>query len=221
MGLLERCVAYKDEKARGLKADAGTFCYPVLMAADILIYDSDMVPVGEDQVQHLEVARDLAGSFNHEFGETFVLPKPKVLDNSARVPGVDGQKMSKSYGNTLAVFEEPKALKKQIMRIVTDSRQPDEAQAARRRSSFRALFALRHGRTAGNAGRHIPSRRLRLRRRKEVVGGNGGRVFRSRASAREESGRPSGKGPRDSQRRRGHRGRRPPRCCSGLRRHAG
>jgi tryptophanyl-tRNA synthetase len=126
MGLLERCVAYKDKKARGLKSDAGTFCYPVLMAADILIYDSDIVPVGEDQIQHIEVARDLAGSFNHEFGETFVLPKPKVLDNSARVPGVDGQKMSKSYGNTLAVFEEPKALKKAIMRIVTDSRDPKD-----------------------------------------------------------------------------------------------
>jgi tryptophanyl-tRNA synthetase len=126
MGLLERCVAYKDKKAKGLRADAGLFTYPVLMAADILIYDSDIVPVGEDQVQHIEVARDLAGSFNHEFGETFVLPKPKVLDNSARVPGVDGQKMSKSYGNLLAVFEEPKALKKQVMRIVTDSRDPKD-----------------------------------------------------------------------------------------------
>lgn len=129
MGLLERCVAYKDKKSRGLKADAGLFTYPVLMAADILIYDSDVVPVGEDQIQHIEVARDLAGSFNHEFGETFVLPKAKILDTSARVPGVDGQKMSKSYGNTLAVFEEPKALRKQIMRIVTDSRpmeQPKE-----------------------------------------------------------------------------------------------
>jgi tryptophanyl-tRNA synthetase len=126
MGLLERCVAYKDKKAKGLRADAGLFTYPVLMAADILVYDSDIVPVGEDQVQHIEVARDLAGSFNHEFGETFVLPKPQVLDSSARVPGVDGQKMSKSYGNTLAVFEEPKALKKQIMRIVTDSRDPKD-----------------------------------------------------------------------------------------------
>jgi tryptophanyl-tRNA synthetase len=122
MGLLERCVAYKDKKARGLRADAGLFAYPVLMAADILIYDSDTVPVGEDQVQHIEVARDLAGSFNHEFGETFVLPKAKILDSSARVPGIDGQKMSKSYGNTLAVFEEPPVLRKQIMRIVTDSR---------------------------------------------------------------------------------------------------
>ena len=109
MGLLERCHAYKDKKAKGLTADAGLFTYPVLMAADILIYDSDTVPVGEDQVQHIEVCRDLAASFNHQFGETFVMPKAKVLDASARVPGTDGEKMSKSYGNTLEVFEEPKA----------------------------------------------------------------------------------------------------------------
>jgi tryptophanyl-tRNA synthetase len=122
LGLLERCHAYKEKKARGLPADAGLFTYPVLMAADILAYDSDTVPVGEDQVQHIEVCRDLAASFNHVFGETFVLPKAKLLDTSARVPGIDGEKMSKSYGNTLDVFEEPKALRKQIMRIVTDSR---------------------------------------------------------------------------------------------------
>jgi len=99
------------------------------MAADILIYDSDLVPVGEDQGQHVEVCRDLAASFNYAFGETFVLPKAKILDSSARVPGTDGEKMSKSYGNTLDVFEEPKTLRKQIMRIVTDSRpmeQPKE-----------------------------------------------------------------------------------------------
>jgi tryptophanyl-tRNA synthetase len=96
------------------------------MAADILAYDSDVVPVGEDQVQHIEVCRDLAAAFNHEFGETFVLPKAKVLDRSARVPGIDGEKMSKSYNNTLEVFEEPKALRKQIMRIVTDSRPMDQ-----------------------------------------------------------------------------------------------
>jgi tryptophanyl-tRNA synthetase len=129
LGLLERCHAYKDKRAKGLSADAGLFAYPVLMAADILIYDSDTVPVGEDQVQHIEVCRDLAASFNHEFGETFVMPKAKLLDASARVPGTDGEKMSKSYGNTLEVFEEPKALRKQIMRIVTDSRpmeQPKE-----------------------------------------------------------------------------------------------
>ncbi len=126
MGLLERCHAFKDKKAKGLTADAGLFTYPVLMAADILMYDSDLVPVGEDQVQHIEVARDLAASFNYLFGETFVMPKAKILDSSARVPGVDGEKMSKSYGNTLDVFEDPKSLRKQIMRIVTDSRPMDQ-----------------------------------------------------------------------------------------------
>ena len=126
MGLLERCHAYKDKKSKGLTADAGLFTYPVLMAADILMYDSDVVPVGEDQVQHIEVCRDLAASFNHLFGETFVMPKAKVLDTSARVPGTDGEKMSKSYGNTLEVFEDPKVLRKQIMRIVTDSRPVDQ-----------------------------------------------------------------------------------------------
>jgi tryptophanyl-tRNA synthetase len=126
MGLLERCHAYKDKKAKGLAADAGLFAYPVLQAADILAYDSDTVPVGEDQVQHIELCRDLAGSFNHQFGEVFVLPKAKVLDSSARVPGTDGEKMSKSYNNTLAVFEDVKAQSKQIMRIATDSRPMEE-----------------------------------------------------------------------------------------------
>jgi tryptophanyl-tRNA synthetase len=126
LGLLERCHAYKDKKARGLSADAGLFTYPVLMAADILAYDSDTVPVGDDQVQHIEVCRDLAASFNHHFGQTFVMPRAKVLDTSARVPGTDGEKMSKSYDNTLEVFEEPKALRKQIMRIKTDSRPMEE-----------------------------------------------------------------------------------------------
>jgi tryptophanyl-tRNA synthetase len=127
MGLLERCVAYKDKVAKGLSADAGLFTYPVLQAADILAYDSDTVPVGADQVQHIEVCRDLAGSFNHEFGDVFVLPKAYVLETTARVPGTDGEKMSKSYNNTLAVFEDAKAQRKQIMRIVTDSRPMDEA----------------------------------------------------------------------------------------------
>ncbi|QDT68378.1 Tryptophan--tRNA ligase [Planctomycetes bacterium MalM25] len=122
MGLLERCVSYKDKLAKGIKADAGLFTYPVLQAADILAYDATVVPVGEDQLQHIEVCRDLAQSFNHHFGETFVLPKGKVLDQSARVPGTDGEKMSKSYNNTLAVFDEVKPQKKQIMRIQTDSR---------------------------------------------------------------------------------------------------
>ncbi len=126
MGLLERCHAYKDKKAKGLSTDAGLFAYPVLQAADILAYDSDVVPVGEDQVQHIEVCRDIAGSFNHQYGDVFVLPKSKVLDSSARVPGTDGEKMSKSYHNTLDVFEDPKKQRKKIMRIATDSRPMDE-----------------------------------------------------------------------------------------------
>jgi tryptophanyl-tRNA synthetase len=126
LGLLERCHAYKDKKAKGLPADAGLFTYPVLMAADILAYDADLVPVGEDQVQHIEVCRDLAGSFNHQFGQVFVLPKALVMPDAARVPGTDGEKMSKSYNNTLPVFGDEKAIRKQIMRIVTDSRPPAE-----------------------------------------------------------------------------------------------
>lgn len=126
MGLLERCHAYKDKKAKGLAADAGLFTYPVLMAADILAYDADVVPVGEDQVQHIEICRDVAGAFNHRYGEVFVLPKAKVLESAARVPGTDGEKMSKSYGNTIEVFEEPKAMRKKIMRIQTDSRPMDQ-----------------------------------------------------------------------------------------------
>ncbi|TWU01882.1 tryptophan--tRNA ligase [Neorhodopirellula pilleata] len=122
MGLLERCHAYKDKKEKGLSADAGLFTYPVLMAADILAYDSQIVPVGADQIQHIEVCRDLVGSFHHTFGETFVLPKAKTLDVGAKVPGTDGQKMSKSYDNTLPLFGDVKKIRKQIMRIVTDSR---------------------------------------------------------------------------------------------------
>jgi tryptophanyl-tRNA synthetase len=122
MGLLERCHAYKDKKTRGLPADAGLFTYPVLMAADILAYDATVVPVGEDQVQHIEVCRDLAGTFNHLYGEVFTLPKPRLVEGGAKVPGTDGQKMSKSYSNTIDVFEEPAACKKKIMRITTDSR---------------------------------------------------------------------------------------------------
>lgn len=122
MGLLERCHAYKDKKAKGLPADAGLFTYPVLMAADILAYDADTVPVGEDQVQHIEVCRDLAGSFNHLYGEVFVLPKAKIMEHAAKVPGTDGEKMSKSYNNTIGVFDEPASVRKAVMRIKTDSR---------------------------------------------------------------------------------------------------
>jgi tryptophanyl-tRNA synthetase len=132
MGLLERCHAYKDKKAKGLTADAGLFTYPVLMAADILAYDSDTVPVGQDQDQHLEVCRDLAQSWNHNFGQTFVLPKALIIEATAKVPGIDGEKMSKSYNNTLEIFEDPRAQRKKIMRITTDSRpmeQPKEPES--------------------------------------------------------------------------------------------
>ena len=118
---LEKCHAYKDKKERGLAADAGLFTYPVLMAADILIYDSDIVPVGVDQVQHIEVTRDIAERFNSIYGEVFVLPESRVLDDSAKVPGTDGEKMSKSYGNVIEVFEPAKRVRKKVMSIKTDS----------------------------------------------------------------------------------------------------
>jgi tryptophanyl-tRNA synthetase len=127
MHLLEKCHAYKDKKDRGLPADAGLFTYPVLMAADIIIYDSDVVPVGVDQVQHVEVTRDVAQRFNQIYNtEVFVLPKHRVLETSAKVVGLDGEKMSKSYNNTVEVFEEPKKLRKKLMSIKTDSKGVDE-----------------------------------------------------------------------------------------------
>ncbi|MDE0938272.1 MAG: tryptophan--tRNA ligase [Mariniblastus sp.] len=127
MGLLERCVSYKDKIGKGLPVVTGLFTYPVLQAADILAYDSDVVPVGSDQVQHIEVCRDIAQAFNHNFGDVFTLPKPKVLDSSAKVPGTDGEKMSKSYGNFIEIFEDVKPMKKKIMRIETDSRPMEDA----------------------------------------------------------------------------------------------
>jgi len=126
MSLLEKCHAYKDKRAKGLAADAGLFTYPVLMAADILLYDSDVVPVGSDQVQHIEITRDLAGRFNNLYGDVIHLPKARVLDDSAKVPGTDGEKMSKSYGNVIDVFETPKKLRKKIMSIKTDSTPVEE-----------------------------------------------------------------------------------------------
>ncbi len=122
MGLLERCHAYKEKKERGITADAGLFTYPVLMSADILAYDANWVPVGQDQVQHIEVCRDIANSFNHHFSEAFVLPEARLLSDAAKVPGTDGEKMSKSYDNTIGLFEDEKASRKKIMRIQTDSR---------------------------------------------------------------------------------------------------
>jgi len=121
VGLLERSHSYKDKIARGIAPNAGLFAYPVLMAADILLYQTDVVPVGKDQKQHLEITRDIAIKFNNTYGETFVVPEADIDENVATIPGVDGQKMSKSYDNTIDIFAEKNVLKKRVMSIVTDS----------------------------------------------------------------------------------------------------
>lgn len=141
MGMLERCHSYKDKTARGLPASAGLFTYPLLMAADILVYDSDLVPVGKDQKQHLEVTRDLAIKFNEAYGPTLKIPEPSIREDTATVPGLDGQKMSKSYNNTLALFEDEKTLRKKIMAIRTDST-PVEAPKPVEGSPILGLYRL-------------------------------------------------------------------------------
>ena len=126
MGLLERCHSYKDKVAKGIAANHGLFAYPVLMAADILLFQSEIVPVGKDQKQHLEVARDIAIKFNNKFGETFVVPEPFIGETTAIVPGLYGQKMSKSYGNTIPIFLDDKPLRKRVMAVQTDSTPVEE-----------------------------------------------------------------------------------------------
>ena len=126
MGLLERAHSYKDKIAKGIAANFGLFAYPTLMAADILLFDTHIVPVGKDQKQHLEMTRDIAIKFNHSYGETFVVPEERISETLAVIPGLDGQKMSKSYGNTIEIFGDEKALRKKIMGIVMDSRTPAE-----------------------------------------------------------------------------------------------
>jgi tryptophanyl-tRNA synthetase len=141
MGLLERCHAYKDKVARGLSANHALFAYPVLMAADILLYDADVVPVGKDQKQHLEVARDIVVKMNEAYGEVLKLPNPEIAEEVATVPGLDGQKMSKSYGNTIELFMDEKPLRKRVMSIVTDST-PLDAPKDPDASSILALYRL-------------------------------------------------------------------------------
>ena len=142
MGLLERCHSYKDKIARGVAASHALFAYPVLMAADILLYNSDVVPVGKDQKQHVEVTRDIAIKINEAFGRGLLkVPEPRIRDETAVVPGLDGQKMSKSYDNTIQLFEEPAALKKKIMGIQTDST-PVEAPKPTEGSTILALYKL-------------------------------------------------------------------------------
>ena len=141
MGLLERAHSYKDKLARGMPATVGLFNYPVLMAADILIYDSDIVPVGKDQKQHIEITRDLAVKMNETYGEIFKLPEPRIQAATEVVPGIDGQKMSKSYGNNIDIFGDEKETRRRIMSIVTDSA-PVEAPKDSSRSTIFQLYSL-------------------------------------------------------------------------------
>ena len=147
MGLLERATSYKDKLARGLPATVGLFNYPVLMAADILIYDSDVVPVGKDQKQHIEITRDLAVKMNETFGQSqsdgriFKLPEARIQPATETVPGIDGQKMSKSYGNNIDIFGDEKEMRKRVMSIVTDST-PVEAPKDPAQSTIFKLYSL-------------------------------------------------------------------------------
>jgi tryptophanyl-tRNA synthetase len=142
MPMLENCHAYKDHLAREKTPSHGLFAYPVLMAADILLFDSNIVPVGRDQKQHVEVTRDIANIFNRLYkADIFVVPEPSILPTMATIPGLDGQKMSKSYGNTIELFEEEKALKKKVMGIITDST-PVEQPKDPSKSSILGLYRL-------------------------------------------------------------------------------
>src|SRR5213079_2378676 len=141
MGLFERAHSYKDKLARGMAATVGLFSYPVLMAADILIYDSDVVPVGKDQKQHIEMTRDLAVKINETFGQIFRLPEARIQPATETVPGIDGQKMSKSYGNNIDIFSDEKETRKRVMSIVTDST-PVEAPKDPERSTIIQLYSL-------------------------------------------------------------------------------
>lgn len=141
MGWLEKCVSYKDKVQQGIPAEHGLFAYPVLQAADILLYDADVVPVGQDQKQHLEITRDIAERFNRTYGEVFTIPKPYILESVAVVPGLDGRKMSKSYDNTIEIFDDPRTILKKCKKIVTDST-PVEAPKDPDTDSLYQLFAL-------------------------------------------------------------------------------
>ncbi len=189
MGLLERAHSYKDKVAQGIAGrHHGLFAYPVLMAADILIYNADIVPVGQDQKQHLEMTRDIAGSFNHCYGEVFKLPEPMILEHVAVVPGTDGRKMSKSYDNTIRMFAPQGEIKKAVMGIVTDSTPVDQP-----KDTSTALFQLwslfATSRRARGALRARGGRRPRLRRGQEGPARAAARVLRAAA----RTARPSGK----------------------------
>ncbi len=141
LGLLERSHSYKDKVAHGIVPNTGLFTYPVLMAADILLYQAQVVPVGRDQKQHVEITRDIAIRFNNMYGDIFTIPEPRISDDVAVIPGIDGQKMSKSYDNTIEIFEDEKSLKKKVMRIVTDSTPVEEPKDPEKCNLF-ALYRL-------------------------------------------------------------------------------
>jgi len=141
LGLLERSHSYKDKVAKGIVPNTGLFTYPVLMAADILLFNAEVIPVGKDQKQHLEITRDIAERFNQIYGEVFVLPEPMISEDIAVIPGIDGQKMSKSYNNTINIFEDEASLKKKVMRVVTDST-PIEAPKNPETCNLFALYKL-------------------------------------------------------------------------------
>jgi tryptophanyl-tRNA synthetase len=141
MGLLERAHSYKDKLARGMSANVGLFSYPILMAADILIYDSDIVPVGKDQKQHIEITRDLAVKMNETFGPIFKLPEPRIRAATETVPGIDGQKMSKSYGNNIDIFGDEEEMRKRVMSVVTDSAAVDTPKDPAQSTIFK-LYSL-------------------------------------------------------------------------------
>ena len=193
MGWLEKCVSFKDKVQQGLPAEHGLFAYPVLQAADILLYDADLVPVGQDQKQHLEITRDIAERFNRVYGgndEVFRLPNPYILDNVAVVPGLDGRKMSKSYNNTIEIFDEPATIRKKVKRIVTDST-PVEAPKDPDTCSLFGLFKLfAGGRRACRRKATLPQRRDRLRRDEEPPGRGDRRPLRPRPRAACRLGRP-------------------------------
>jgi tryptophanyl-tRNA synthetase len=205
MGWLEKCVSYKDKVQQGLPAEHGLFAYPVLQAADILLYDADVVPVGQDQKQHLEITRDIAERFNHVYGETFKLPKPYILDTVAVVPGLDGRKMSKSYDNTIEIFDDPKAILKKCKKIVTDSTPVDAPKDPDRDNLFQLfkLFAptdqvaevegryraggIGYGEVKTRLAEHITARFAEPRERRAELVANPSRVREIRQAAAEKA----------------------------------
>ena len=209
MGWLEKCVSYKDKIQQGLPAEHGLFAYPVLQAADILLYDADLVPVGQDQKQHLEITRDVAERFNHVYGgkkkEVFRLPKPYILDSVAVVPGLDGRKMSKSYSNTIEIFDEPAAIRKKVKKFVTDStpvEAPKDPDADPLFGLFK-LFAKEADRDDAAGAAPLARRRLQAgrqtrgpRRGRTPIPRGGDRLRRGQDEARRGLDRDLRRGPR-------------------------